>query len=396
MAERPAPCAQRLSRRAFVGRGAALAAAASGLSAALAACGIEGTSEQSLAQLKKAADAVDHPRAELGEWVFANWPLYMDKALVKEFDARHGGHTKYVEEVNDNNDFFGKVRQQLTADQPIGRDLAVLSDWMVARWIRSGWVTPIDRDNVPNAGNVETGLANPSWDPGRRFSLPYQSGAVGIGYDIRQTGRELRSLRDLFSPEFKGRVTFLSEAYDAAGSVLAMQGKDATNATLDDELEAIELLQKAADDGQFRRFTGNEYTTDLAKGNVVASLAYSGDMVQLQSDNPNLRFSYPEEGAVLFTDNLLMPAKAAHPYAAEAMMNYLYDPEVAARLCAYVNYISPVRGIREILERSDPEIAENPLIFPPDEVRAKLRPYPTFTTREEQAMNEAMAKVTGA
>jgi len=387
--------AERLSRRAFVGRGAAVAGGA-GLAALLAACGIEGTNEQSLAQLRRQADAVDHPRVEIGEWVFADWPLYMDKAIIRSFDRRFGGATKFVEEINDNNDFFGKVRQQLTAGQPTGRDLAVLSDWMAARWVRNGWVTPIDRDNVPNARHLEAGLTDPAWDPGRRFTLPYQSGAVGIGYDIRQTGRELHSLRELFNPEWKGRVTFLTEPYDAAGSVLVMQGKDATDATLDDELEAIELIGEANERGQFRRFTGNDYTTDLAKGNVALALAYSGDMVQLQSDNPNLRFAYGEEGAVLFTDNLLMPAEAAHPYAAEAMMNYLYDPEVAARLCAYVNYISPVRGIREILERDAPEIAENPLIFPPDEVRPKLQPYPSFTTREEQTMNEAMAKVTGA
>ncbi|ADB52692.1 polyamine ABC transporter substrate-binding protein [Conexibacter woesei] len=387
---------ERITRRRLIGRGATLAAVASGLSGALAACGIEGTNEQSLAELKRQADAVDHPRVELGDWTFANWPLYMDKALTKEFDRRFGGRVKYVEEVNDNNDFFGKVRQQLAAGQPTGRDLAVLSDWMVARRIRNGWVVPIDRRNVPNARNLETGLANPDWDPQRRFSLPYQSGAVGIGYDIEQTGRELRSLRDLFDPEWKGRVTFLAEPYDAAGSVLAMQGKDSTKATLDDELEAIEFIGAANDKGQFRRFTGNDYTTDLAKGNIVAALAYSGDMVQLQSDNPNLRFSYAEEGAVLFTDNLLMPAKAGNPYAAEVMMNYLYDPQVAARLCAYVNYISPVRGIREILEREDPEIAQNPLIFPPEEVRATLQPYPFFTAREEQTMNEAMAKVAGA
>lgn len=387
---------ERITRRRLIGRGAALAAVASGLSGALAACGIEGTSEQSMAELRRQADTVDHPRVALGDWTFANWPLYMDKALTKEFDRRFGGRVKYVEEVNDNNDFFGKVRQQLAAGQPTGRDLAVLSDWMVARWIRNGWVVPIDRRNVPNARNLEPGLANPDWDPQRRFSLPYQSGAVGIGYDIEQTGRELRSLRDLFDPEWKGRVTFLAEPYDAAGSVLAMQGKDSTKATLDDELEAIEFIGAANDKGQFRRFTGNDYTTDLAKGNIVAALAYSGDMVQLQSDNPNLRFSYAEEGAVLFTDNLLMPAKAGSPYAAEVMMNYLYDPQVAARLCAYVNYISPVRGIREILEREDPEIAENPLIFPSDEVRATLQPYPFFTAREEQTMNEAMAKVAGA
>ncbi len=124
-------------------------------------------------------------------------------------------------------------------------------------------------------------------------------------------------MRELFNPEWKGRATFMSDVLDGAGSVLVMQGKDATNATLDDELEAIEYLARAADAGQFRRFTGNDYTTDLAKGNIALALAYSGDMVQLQADNPNLRFAYGEEGAVLFNDNLVMPAKAEHPYAAE-------------------------------------------------------------------------------
>ncbi len=386
----------RLSRRQLIGRGSS-AAAAFGLASLLAACGsIEGTNEKGLRERQAEAERVDHARVTLGQWVFANWALYMDKAILRDFDEKYGGRVKHVEEINDNNDFYSKVRQQLAAGQPTGRDLAVLSDWLVARMIRSGQLEPIDRDNVPNAVNVVDTLARPSWDPQRQFSLPYQSGAVGIGYDIKQTGRELHSLRELFNPEWKGRVTFFSDVLDGAGTVLVMQGRDATNATLDDELEAIEYLARANAAGQFRRFTGNDYTTDLAKGNVALSLAYSGDMVQLQADNPDLRFAYGEEGAVLFTDNLVMPAKAEHPYAAETMMNHLYDPAVAAQLCAWVCYISPVRGVQEILAREDPELAENPLVFPPDEVRAKLQPYPSFSTADELAMKEAMAKVTGA
>jgi spermidine/putrescine transport system substrate-binding protein len=187
-----------------------------------------------------------------------------------------------------------------------------------------------------------------------------------------------------------------SEPYDSAGTVLLGEGVDASRATLDQMMGAIERIDAANKAGQFRRFTGNDYTTDLTKGNIAIALAYSGDLVQLQSDNPNLRFSYPEEGAMLFTDNLMMPSNVEHPYAAETMMNYLYEPEVAAAVCAWVNYISPVDGIRELLERSDPDIASNELIFPPDEVREKLHPYPTFSTRQEQEMYEAMAKVTGA
>ena len=188
----------------------------------------------------------------------------------------------------------------------------------------------------------------------------------------------------------------LAEPYDAANTVLLGEGIDASKATIDQILGAIEKIDKANRDGQFRRFTGNDYTTDLAKGNVWLSLAYSGDLIQLQSDNPDLRFTYPDEGAMLFTDNMMMPAKVEHPYAAETMMNYVYEPEVAALICAYVNYISPVKGVRDILAKTDPELAENELIFPPDEVAKKLQPYPALSTADERAMQEAMAQVTGA
>ena len=188
----------------------------------------------------------------------------------------------------------------------------------------------------------------------------------------------------------------LQEPYDSASTVLLGDGIDPSKATLDQMLGAIEKIDKANQEGQFRRFTGNDYTQPLAKGDIDVALAYSGDMVQLQSDNPDLRFSYFEEGNVLFTDNMMMPAKVEHPYAAETMMNYVYEPEVAATIAAYVNYLSPVKGVKEILEKKDPKLANNPLIFPPEEVAAKLHPYPALSPKDEQTMQEAMAKVTGA
>lgn len=386
----------RSSRRRFVGRTAGAALMATGLASVLSACGIAGTAQENLQELQKAAATVRHPKVPLGNWTFSNWPLYMDKSILKSFDAKYGGTVKYVEDINDNNDFFGKVRQQLTQHQPIGRDIVVLTDPMAGRWVRSGFVTPYDPRNVPNRRNLVENLRSIAYDPKRQFTLPYQSGAIGLGYDIRATGRELKSSKELFNPAFKGKVTLLSEPYDSASTVLIMQGKDPATATIDDMLGAIDYISKAASKGQFRRFTGNDYTTDLTKGNVTLVLAYSGDMVQLQADNPNLRFAYPEEGAVTFTDNLMLPESVQHPYAAETMFNYLYEPDVAAKLCAYVNYISPVDGIRPILEKSDPDIAGNELIFPTDEIRKRLRVYPSLSTREEQSMYEAMAKVTGS
>jgi spermidine/putrescine transport system substrate-binding protein len=268
---------------------------------------------------------------------------------------------------------------------------------MASKWVRNRYVQPFDAENVPNLyANLVDNLKGIPYDPKRLVTAPWQSGATGIGYNPKNTGRELKSIADLFDPAFKGRVTMLSEPYDSALSVLLTMGVDPTHAKIDQILAAIEKISKANDAGQFRRFTGNDYATDLTKGNVWVSLAYSGDLVQLQSDNPDLRFVYPEEGAMTFTDNMMIPQKAEHVYAAETMINYVYEPEVAAKIALYVNYLSPVKGVREIVERANPDLAGNPLVFPSDEIRAKLHSYPTLSDADERRMKEAMAQVTGA
>jgi spermidine/putrescine transport system substrate-binding protein len=378
------------SRRQFVRllAGAGLTIGSTGL---LAACGgVEGEATK-----EKASTDVDHPKTEIGDWTFSNWPLYIDKKVLKAFDKEFGGKVRYVEDINDNFEFLGKVRQQLTQERPIGRDIVVLTDWMASRWVRNNWVTAIDADNVPNKVNLVDNLATIDWDPDRSFTLPWQSGAIGIGYDPKKTGRKLTSVADFFDPAFKGRVSMLSEPYDSAGMVMLMDGVDATNASLDEIMAAIDKIDEAQKGGQIRRFTGNDYTTDLAKGNLWLAMAYSGDVAALQLDNPNLEFLYPEEGSMLFTDNMLMPAKVEHPYAAETMMNYVYEPEVAAKIAAYVNYLSPVKGVKEILLESDPDLANNPLIFPPDDVVERLHPYPALSPEDERAMQDRMAQVVG-
>jgi len=390
--------AEKLSRRGFIGRAGSAGLALSGLSAVLAACGgVEGEADKAQKSKPKAAE-VSHPKTQIGDWTFANWPLYIDKKVIKDFNKQFGGKCKYVEEINDNFEFFGKVRQQLQSKKPIGRDIVTLTDYMAARWVRLGYSEPIDKKNIPNLSNLVDNLKTINYDPKREYTLPWQSGAIGLGYNIKKTGRELKSVKDLFDPKFKGRVTMLSEPYDSASTVLLGDGVDASKATIDQLLGAIEKIDKAQQGGQFRKFTGNDYTQPLAKGDISVALAYSGDLVQLQSDNPDLRFSYPEEGAMLFTDNMMLPAKVANPYAAETMMNYCYQPEVAAKIAAYVNYISPVKGIEEILakDKETAELVKSPLIFPPEDVRSRLHPYPALSPEDEQAMQEAMAKVTGA
>ena len=383
-----------VSRRHFVRTLGASALAVSGAGTLLAACGgTEGTD--------KGGDAskpvsVTHAKTAISELDFSNWPLYIDKAVLKDFDKQYGGETKYVEDINDNDEFNGKVQEALRRGRSIDRDIVVLTDWMVARWLRAGWVEPIDKKNVPNAKNLQPGLQSPKFDPKRQYSLPWQSGMTAIGYNPEKTGRELGSVDDLFDPKFKGRVTMLQDWRDSAGLLILADGKKSDDATLDDVMGAIEKLGQESEKGQIRKFTGNDYTRGFASGDLWVVVAYSGDVVQLKADNPKLEFLIPEEGALLWTDNMLMPQRPPHPYAAETMMNYVYDPVVAAKIAAYVNYVTPVRGAREELAKEDPETADNQLIVPSDETLAKLQPYIQFSLEEEREATEAMQRVTGA
>jgi spermidine/putrescine transport system substrate-binding protein len=384
------------SRRAFLRRAAALGLtpAAAGV---LAACGSVKGTEQQAAETKAKAKPVDHPKTAIADWTWSNWPLYMDKKLLKTFDKQQGGHVKYIEDINDNAEFTSKVQAQLRGGTPIGRDLVVLTDTTAAKWIRNGWTEPVDWRNVPNRKNIEPAWAKFSYDPGGKYLLPYQSGAIGIGYNPKLTGGKITSFKDLFfNPKLKGKVTCLADEESACYAMLLLDGVKPGDATLDQKLKAIAKVGDVAAKGQFRRFTGNDYSTDLAKGNAWASMAYSGDVVQLQSDNPELQFSYPEEGVLMWTDQMMLPAKVEHAYAAESMMNYLYDSAVAAKLAAYVNYFSPVQGVKDILAKTDAKLAENPLIFPPDDVKSRLYPTPGVSAADQRKAQEAMAKVTGA
>jgi spermidine/putrescine transport system substrate-binding protein len=385
------------SRREFLRRLGVAGVATTGAGVLAAGCGgVKGTKGQAAKQDQKAA-SISHPKAAIGDWTWSNWPLYMDKKLLKQFDRRLGGHVKYIEDINDNAEFTSKVQNQLKSGVPIGRDLVVITDTTAAKWIRNGWAEPVDWGNVPNRSNVLPAWSHYDYDPDGRYLLPYQSGAIGIGYNPKLTGGKLKSFQEVFyNPKFKGKVTCLSDEESSCYAILLLKGVKPADATLKQKLEAIAEVGRIAAKGQFRRFTGNDYSTDLAKGNAWISMAYSGDVVQLQSDNPALEFVYPEEGALLWTDQLMLPAKVEHPYAAETMMNYLYDPPVAAKLAAYVNYFSPVKGVKEILAKTDAKLAANPLIFPPSDVQARLYPTPGVSAADQRAAQEAMAKVTGA
>lgn len=315
------------------------------------------------------------------------------------FAERTGIKVKYTEDINDNVEFFGKIKPQLAAGQDTGRDIIVVTDWLAARLIRFGWVQKLDAANLPHAyTNLSAQFRNPDWDPGRAYSYPWQGISTVIAYNKKALdGVEVRSVSDLLdNPKLKGRVGFLSEMRDSMGMTLLDMGKDPANFTDDDFDAAIARLQKAVDKGQIRRFTGNDYTSDLTKGDLAACVAWAGDVVQLKADSPDVDFLIPDSGYITSTDNMLIPNKARHKTNAERLMDFYYEPEPAAELAAYINYVCPVDGVKPYLAKIDKDAANNPLIIPDKAMAAKSHPFRSLSQKEETAYEEKFAKLTGA
>lgn len=388
---------RRLLRGAAMGGGALLS---SGL---LAACGIGSGDGGTAAGPSPSPTAGGGGGAATDRLVIANWPLYIDvgddevtSATLEQFKSETGIDVEYLEEINSNDEWFARFRAQLDAGQDIERDITVLTDWMAARMIELGWTEQIDPANVPNKDNILEALADVAFDPGRQHSLTWQSGLTGIGYNPELTGRELESIEDLFDPEFAGRVTFLSEMRDTMGLVMASMGANPADHEFSEYEAAIERLQEATDSGQIRAFTGNEYANDLAAGNIAAATGWSGDIIQLQFDNPDLRFVIPREGGVLWSDNMLIPANAANKVNAERFMDFVYQPEVAAQIAAWVNYISPVQGAQEAMQEIDPELAEDELIFPSGETLSNTFEFMVLDEETEAEYQRLFQSVIGA
>ncbi|MFJ3664766.1 PotD/PotF family extracellular solute-binding protein [Streptomyces sp. NPDC090119] len=337
---------------------------------------------------------------------FSNWTEYIDvddsgkrHPTLAAFQKKTGISVRYTEDINDNNEFFGKIKPQLAAGQETGRDLIVLTDWLAARLIRLGWVQKLDPAHLPHAfANLSPQFRTPDWDPGRAYSYPWQGISTVIAYNKKALdGIEVRSVSDLLdNPKLKGRVGFLSEMRDSVGMTLLDMGKDPADFTDDDYDAAIARLQKGVDKGQIRRFTGNDYTADLAKGDFAACVAWAGDVVQLKADSPDVDFIIPDSGYVTSTDNMLIPNKARHKTNAERLIDFFYEPEQAAALAAYINYVTPVDDVKPWLAKIDRDAADNPLIVPDKAMQAKSHAFRSLSQKEETAYEEKFAKLTGA
>ncbi|MFG1650707.1 extracellular solute-binding protein [Micromonospora sp. NPDC049275] len=387
-----------LSRRGLLtgtlGSAALLAAGGS-----LAGCGTKGAQQTEAGCVSEDLSGTEKKLA------FSNWPQYMDvdekdeskRPSLDEFVTTSGIQVTYTEDINDNNEFFGKVQNQLAACRSTDRDIIVLSDWMAARMIRLGWIQKLDPAKIPNVqANLLPSLLHRPFDAENRISIPWQSGLAGLAYNGSVT-RELRTVDELLTrPDLRGRVTALSEMRDTMGLLLGANGHDPSNFTAAQFDDALNKLRKAVDSGQIRRFTGNDYAPDLAKGDIAACIGWSGDVIQLSSANDKVRFVAPDSGAMLYSDDMVVPNKATHRGNAETLINYYYEPAVAAKLAAYVNYICPVKGAQAEMEKIDPELAVNPLIFPDDALLAKSTVFMALDEQQEREYEGKFQQVIGA
>jgi spermidine/putrescine transport system substrate-binding protein len=323
--------------------------------------------------------------------IISNWPAYIDpkkkpNSTFQVFQQRYGITVDYTDDINDNSEFYAKVKNQLGACQPINRDIMVLTDWMAAKMIGLGWIQPLNADNIPNVHErLIQPLRDRAWDPDLTFHVPWQSGLTGIAYNAKVTG-EVGSFEELISrDDLKGRVTLLTEMRDTMAFMLKVVGADPDQFDQSEWESAIERLRQAVSDGHIRSFNGNDYLNDLASGNIAACEAWSGDVIQAAMENPDIKWVVPEEGLSLWSDNMLVPNLATHQTNAELWMNYYYEPEVAAKLAAWNWYICPVEGAEKAMEKVDPSLVGNQLVFPNEETLAKTF---SFMALDEETATE--------
>lgn len=375
------------------------AGALGGVAAFAAACGVSGTpsTAPSMSEVEDLSDT-----EKIINW--STWIDYIDidddgnRPTLEAFTAATGITVNYNEDYNDNNEFLAKVKPQLDAGQSIDRDIVTPTDWMAGFWIAKGYAQKLDKANIPNSANMGSAWAGVGFDPNREYSLPWQSGFAGLGWNkalLKElTGKsELRTVEELWAPELKGRITILSEMRDSIGVVLMSLGLRADDFTEADFDAAIAVLQEQVDSGQIRQVTGNDYKTAMANGEVAAAIAWSGDML---NDTETYGFAIPESGGTLWTDNMIIPIGATHKKNAEKWMDFYFDPINAARVAAYVNYICPVEGAQEAMADVDPSMVDNPAIFPDAATLAKVQTFMSLSDVQQSNFEQQFQSLAGA
>jgi len=336
---------------------------------------------------------------------FLNWQAYIDPSedgatgTVERFQNDTGVSMTYDESFNDNNEVYAKYFEPyLGTGKTMDYDIVAPTYWMAARLKNLGWIEPLPLDLIPNRLNLEDRFLTDSWNFGATYSLPWQAGLTGIAYNPELTGREINSIMDLLDPEFKGKVACLTEIRDTVGLFMMGLGHDPSVLDPDAIDEALDTIEEFTQKGQFRAFTGNEYLGSLESGDFVACVAWSGDIVQLNYTRPDIKFVLPEEGAMSWYDTMVIPKGAPNGVAAAKWMNYVYDPVQAAQITYYVQYLSPVKGVRDELVKMGGDaatLAESPILFPDTETQKRLRVFATLPDDIDQHMTERFNKIIG-
>jgi spermidine/putrescine transport system substrate-binding protein len=381
--------------RGLVSRRAALAGLGLGVTAVLAGCDHKAKKKKALAPVTDMSGT-----ERIVNW--SNWPDYIDVGddglshpTLDQFTKQTGITVHYTEDYYDNEEFFSKVSPQLAAGQDTGRDTWCATDWMVSRLIRLGYLEALDKANMPNSHALSPSLVNVEFDRGRRYSIPWQSGFTGIGYNSKLTGTAgVQTVDQLFTdPKLKGKVTLLTDMQDTVGLTMLDMGIDPVTFTDADFDRVMARLTTVKASGQLKGFTGNDYTTGLASGEIAACLAYTGDIVQLQADEAPVGYTLPKAGHLLWSDNFVIPKNARHKKNAERLIDFYYAPKTMALVEDYVDYISPVAGSREALLASDPDTAKNQLIFPTPEILARAHVFRGMTQAQDARYNRAFQKL---
>ena len=331
-----------------------------------------------------------------------NWAQYLDEdkdgkthPTLDAFEKKSGISVKYDVAVDDNNTYYGKVKDQLALGQNIGADLVCLTDWMVSRLIKFGYVQNFDLSKIPNAKNLTPSLQKVDFDPGRKKSLPWQGGFTGICWNKDKVPGGLKSVDDLWDKSLKGRVGVLSEMRDTIGLIMTQAGVDVSSKWADSKFDnAIDVFRKQVSDGQIRNIKGNAYLEDLKSEDTLAAICWSGDITTLNGEaGDKWQFAIPEAGGLLWNDNFVIPIGSPKKSASEELINYYYQPEVAAEVAAWVNYITPVVGAREAMQAIDPTVADNQLIFPDEKTLSGTKVFRTLTGAEESKFGAAFQAV---
>ncbi|OBF98610.1 extracellular solute-binding protein [Mycolicibacterium flavescens] len=378
--------ANRTSRRRFIGGGAAAAAAVVLGPSFLAACGSDSSTSDTTTQEGGPAS---------GTLRISNWPLYMAEGFIAAFQQGSGITVDYKEDFNDNEEWFAKVKEPLSRKQDIGTDLVVPTSFMASQIRKLNWVNDFSEDGIPNKKNLRPDLLDAQMDPGRKWSAPYMTGMVGLAYNRAATGRDITTIDDLWDPAFKGRVSMLSDFQDGLGMIMQSQGGDPASPNTESVQNAVNLVRDQNDRGQIRRFTGNDYADDLAAGNVVVAQAYSGDVVQLQADNPDLQFVVPETGGTDFLDTMVIPYTTQNQKAAEAWIDFVYDRANYAKLIAFTQFVPVLSDMTAELDRIDPNLGKNELINPPRSTLDRIKAWAPLEDEQKQQYATMYAEVTG-